>query len=192
MRNSLSYLEPVSHPVLFNAWKHHLRYLQAILLMARERGAEVLDQHINKIGHNMMDVYTGDFTPQQISEKIISELQLNGITDAHKYRIWLIQQNKGYTNLKIEDQSLWTLLLGKGKIYIHIHPARHSPCSIRVKALTLKSAIWISFELLRNPHNQINLDFINSIRKIRLQASPIKSVDLTDNLINLVRIMLGF
>lgn len=191
LRKYLPYLEPVSHQVLFNACKHHLRFLQAKLLIAREQGEEVIAQNIHKIGHNVIDLYTGLLTPQQISAKIISALQLSGVTDCHTYRTWLIQQNNGFINLEVEDQSLWTLLSGRGKQYIHIHPARYSPHSLRVKALTLKSAIWISYEMLRKPEIDLNLEFINSIRKRKLKASPIKSMSFTENLRKIVYLIIS-
>lgn len=191
MERYLSYLLPAAHPVLFNTWKHHLLFLRAKLLMAEQKGEEVLEHHIYKIGHNLMDLYTGHFTPQQITEKIFLTLPLMNVMSADSYYKWLMQQDEGYVNLKIEDGSVWTLLPGRGEQYIHIHPARYSPHTIRVKALSLKTALWLSYELLQKPEMQLDTDFINMVRKKRLQASPIRSGSVTYHLNRLTGLILG-
>lgn len=192
LRKYLPQMEPVCPPVLYNGWKHHLGFLQAVLLMAREQGEEMIDQNINKIGDNVMDLYIGQLTPLQVSAALVAALKTIGIVDFDSYRVWLTQQGHGYGNLQITDQSKWTLLLGKGEMYIHIHPARYSPHSVRVKGQTLKSAIWISYEILKANDITLHLDFINLIRKERLRLSPIKSLSLSSSLVNLIHLMLNF
>ena len=71
--------------------------------------------------------------------------------------------------------------------FVHIHPARYSKHTIRIKATTLKSIIAAKI-VLRNT-SSIGLSEMNTIRVKYLHLSPVKS--LGTNTFNLLK-MLSF
>jgi len=74
------------------------------------------------------------------------------------------------------DKSVWTLRLGENtERHIHLHPGRHSPQTIRVKAATLKTAILCLCLVNAGQTETIETVTINEIRKKYLNEPPIKS-----------------
>ncbi len=164
-------------PVLFNPWKHHLPFLYAMVLLALERGEELLTNNMVQMGHSVTDVYEGNLTPQAIASHIYSTLKKQGLDHERNYQDWLRQEQTHYRTITLSDQSQWTLLEGHSEKYIHIHPSRYSPLSFRVKSLTLQSAVWVLYEMKKLPRELAlkdeDIPFVNAIRKKRLQASPL-------------------
>lgn len=183
------YLAGVSSGVVFNPWKHHLKFLQAILLQSVEKGDALIRNHILTIGNNVTDLYCGNLSPSYISQYILEELNVKAVNNYTDYCQWINEQ--GYEILVLEDDSTWTLLIGEEPHYIHIHPARNSLRTLRIKALTLKSAVWLAYEVLKNQSN-IDLDVVNAVRVERLKASPIRSFSENAPLSRLLRLLLRF
>jgi hypothetical protein len=120
------------------------------------------------------------------------------------FRKW-VEQNNGYRLFQLSDESIWTIRISKGNIeqYIHIHPGRYSPLSMRVKSESLKTAIafWcIKFSMDQKP-NKYELNFNNTLFKtlpnketiniIRgyLNLSPVKKIDANSKVWNLFHLL---
>jgi hypothetical protein len=73
--------------------------------------------------------------------------------------------------------------------YVHIHPGRYSPHTIRVKANTLKTAIALSVWMKVYNHREINLELLNHVRREILAASPVKSLEGTEGFIKLFNLV---
>jgi len=58
------------------------------------------------------------------------------------------------------------------ELYVHIHPARYSPYTIRIKSATLKTAVMLKIRDVK----YLNTDSINAVRK-SIGFSPIKSME---------------
>ncbi len=136
-----------------------------------------------------MDLYLGKLTPHAIATEIIGRLNEFNAGSRVLFENWLFGRGGDYKLLTVSDGSVWTIRLGKNeKRYIHIHPGRHSPNTLRVKALTLKTAIIAAIS--GNENNLLNLEFINGIRVSILNASPLKSVSSTSGLGKIINILM--
>ena len=130
-----------------------------------------------------MDIYLGKLSPQMIAKEVIDELNRLGINSADKFKKWLTENHKHFKLLKISDASLWTLRLGiQEDRYVHIHPGRYSSHTIRVKALTLKTTITAMIGLKSKDVTNLDLEFINDIRRNFLGISPLKTLSFSSGL----------
>ena len=123
-----------------------------------------------------MDLYFGEYSPVKISEQILYYLHKKKIFSARKYQDWLSKDGKDYQLVELKDKSIWTLRLGDDvSRYVHIHPGRYSPNTVRVKATTLKTAILVLCSENIGEIKTIETEKINQIRKKYLNEPPIKS-----------------
>jgi hypothetical protein len=142
------------------------------------------------IGESQMDLYTGELTPGMIALQIIKLLQENGNYKKDQYLNYIGVQSTDYQTLQISDTSVWVLRLGEQEErYIHMHPGRYSPQTIRVKANTLKTAIALSIWIKVYDHRELTLALLNLVRKEILAASPVKSLSTTDGFGKIFRLV---
>lgn len=163
-------------PINFNCWKHHACFIKKQIESVKEiKVLEELKKHLLKIGESQMDLYFGGFSPSDISEQILSALHRIKIFEYEQYKSWLSKDGKHYQLVELKDKSIWTLRLGENsERYVHIHPGRYSPNTVRVKATTLKSAILVlCFEKI-GEIKTIETQSINRIRKRYLDEPPLK------------------
>ncbi|UPK67224.1 hypothetical protein [Chitinophaga filiformis] len=172
--------------ILFNALKHHRAYIH------RELGKmtpDTLPGRLKVLGNSQMDIYYGDLDIPALFEEVTAKVQEAGITDEAAYLEWL-KANGGYVEIVLSDTSRWVLLPGNepGK-YIHLHPARYSPHSMRVKATVLKTALAC---LLAHPDGALpGLSSLNQIRKNILGLSPVKDLDSCEHLWEVMRMLMA-
>lgn len=169
----------VPMPITFNCWKHHLQFVKEQIKNQAVAGAS--EQDLKKvllvIGESQMDLYLGNLSPLEISIEIINKLNQKKLSDKKNYTNWLSQSTKHYNLIAISDGSVWTLRLGQDeKRYVHIHPGRQSPLTIRVKAHTLKTAIVVAVQAQKMNTTLTQLSFINDVRKSFLNLPPLKSI----------------
>jgi hypothetical protein len=134
-----------------------------------------------------MDLYSGDYSPVKISEQILDCLHRNKIYSSDLYKDWLFKDEKDYQLLKLKDKSVWTLRIGENiERYVHIHPGRYSPQTVRVRATTLKTAIFLlCFEQL-GEIKSFETETVNNIRKKYLDEPPLKSFSTASGLGRLI------
>jgi hypothetical protein len=181
----------VSPPVLFNCLKHHLGYIREyIFATAHSKKMELLSSQLLLIGESQMDLYLGELTPGEIALQIIKLLQEDGNYVKNQYLNYISLQSTGYQTITINDTSVWVLRLGEQEErYVHIHPGRYSPHTIRVKANTLKTAIALSVWMKVYNHREISLELLNHVRREILAASPVKSLEATEGFIKLFNLV---
>lgn len=165
-------------PISFNCWKHHAGFIRKqISVCKNEKNLETLRNVLLKIGESQMDLYTGSYMPDFISRHIINSLKSLDVLSAEKYNDWLRVEGKDYRLFKLLDSSIWTLRLGTIPArYVHIHPGRNSPNTVRVRALTLKTAIFVRCWEKINNDQRVNVELINAIREKYLKEPPLKSI----------------
>ncbi len=155
---------------LLNTLKHHFPSQIAFVMEARTEG---FYKSLLKLGGSQMDVYLGGLSVQVIMKDCINGLISNGIVSYDNY-LEKILQNGGFFTTTISDGSKWVFRLGdQPEKYVHIHPGRYSPFTMRVKANQLKTVLCLLFEGITS----IDIDVVNTIRKERLSLSPIKSLN---------------
>lgn len=167
----------IPFPVIFNCWKHHAGFINGqIKLIGSENEIACLKSMLLKIGESQMDLYFGKLSPKEISELIINSLKSKKVFFLHKYQKWLLDEGNDYRLVTLKDKSIWTLRFTENtERYIHIHPGRYSPFTVRVKATTVKTAILVLAVIKTGEPNSINTEQINKIRQKYLNEPPIKS-----------------
>ncbi len=166
-------------PIKFNCWKHHALFIKKELKSIKsEAQINQLQSKLLKIGESQMDLYYGLYSPIEIANYIIKHLASISIKSNKEYKNWLCKDGSEYQKITLKDKSIWTLRPGdEEKRFVHIHPGRYSPDTVRVKALTLKTAIcFFAFAKIKSV-TEFDIDLINEARKICLNASPLKSVN---------------
>ncbi|SFW64347.1 hypothetical protein [Chitinophaga sancti] len=171
---------PIPANILFNALKHHKGYIRQQIATATPT---TLPGLLKKLGNSQMDIYYGYLTPERLFEEVLAQIPAE---TASAYLAWL---NGEYKEIILSDNSKWILLEGNvpGQ-YIHLHPARYSPESMRVKAPILKTAIACIVCHPRIVHP--DLVMVNQIRKTILQLSPVKDLAQCQHLWQVMKMLL--
>jgi len=175
-------------PINFNCWKHHAGFIKQQIDSVKEiKDLDQLKVYLLKIGESQMDLYLGMYSPINISEQILDCLHPKKIFSALLYKDWLSKDGKDYQLVELKDKSVWTLRLGDdAERYVHIHPGRYSPNTVRVKATTLKTAIFLlCFEQLGEVKS-FETETVNKIRKKYLDEPPLKSFSMASGLRRLI------
>ena len=168
----------VNPPINFNCWKHHASFIKKqIKTIQHINEMDTLRVRLLKIGESQMDLYFGNYSPNEIARQIIDLLKEKKVLLRENYMKWLKDDKENYQLVTTSDKSVWTLRLGESvERYVHIHPGRYSPQTRRVKALTLKTAI---LTLCCERSGELKLsgkELINEVRKQYLKEPPLKSV----------------
>jgi len=162
----LSNLPP---PFQFNAWKHHLAFVQDQLRQTKQ--PDNWQEKLRVVGNSVMDVYSGNLSLPEIQQSITLQLQHQQVYPIEEFFDWLKPDR--YKIIQLPDRSSWTLRQGEiPDYYIHLHPARYSLHSFRVKANLWKTAL-----MLVQKNSSLDLTEVNSIRKNILNLSPLKSME---------------
>ena len=160
----------MAYPFIFNRFKHHLQTVRAAL---RDASRAQIEINLKQIGDSIMDLYTGDLAVERIFEEIAQQLIELNIYESTLYESFL-KSNDNYFKLKISDGSEWVLLMGNDlKHFVHIHPARYSAHSMRVKATSWKTVI--AARAFADADVEIDLNYLNQIRK-KIDLSPLRNV----------------
>jgi hypothetical protein len=166
----------VPRPVLFNTYKHHAGALRARIASLPSAGPGALADlagRIAVIGSGLMDLYTGSLSPRSIAAHILGGLRSGGRLEWDAYRTWLDGQG-GYAVVTLPDESRWVLRLGDEQDrYVHIHPGRWSPASLRVRANVLKSACLVLAHVRLFGGDPMDRALINAVRKEHLGLAPL-------------------
>lgn len=164
-------------PVTFNPHKHHFGFLREQIDLWQKQEWEAVEKELLLIGGNLLDLYLGELTVEQVCKACIEYFGEKEINGAVEFKKWL--QPKDFRKIELSDQSLWVIKEGiNNERFIHIHPAKNSPHSIRVRATTLKTvlALLINNEKLTGDMRS-NLERVNQIRTGYLNLSPVKSLE---------------
>jgi hypothetical protein len=163
-------------PITFNTHKHHFRFLLQQIGVWKTLEWKNVEPELFLIGENLLDFYTGDLTVEEICNQCIHFFRLRNIRNRDSLLNWLNPYE--YRKIAISDSSEWVVKEGNdSEKYIHIHPAKFSPHTIRVRATTLKTviALMINTAEISAQMNE-NLLTVNQIRTMYLQLSPVKSL----------------
>jgi len=179
-------------PLTLNCWKHHAGFIKKQIEFYRDEtvSVEELQKTLLVIGESLMDLYVGELSPQKICDEIVSKLKSTGVLTFEAYNKWLFEKGNEYKLVEISDNSVWALRLGKKEErYVHIHPGRYSTLTIRVKALTLKTAITVLIINYEKNIPLIDTLRINEVRKKILNSPPVKKVSSNSAVIRVINIL---
>jgi hypothetical protein len=163
-------------PVAFNPHKHHLGFLKQKVHVWRLQPWEEVEQEILCIGTNLIDVYYGRLSVGQIYDEVNGFAGKAGLTDAQKLAGWL--GHKEYRKTMLSDQSLWVVRQGMNpECFLHIHPAKNSIFTVRIRASTLKTVVALKVFGIPEQEELLKLQVVNQVRVEMLQLSPIRNLD---------------
>jgi hypothetical protein len=166
----------VRPPVLLNTWKHHAGALRRRIAEAArggEAGLAALAGGMVVIGTELMDLYVGRFTPAEIAAKVVAQLHADGVLAPDAYRAWVAAEG-GYRLLTFaEDDSIWVLRAGDEERYVHVHPARWAPATLRVRANVLKTAVMALAFAAVHGGDPMDRALLNRVRADYLSLSPV-------------------
>jgi len=163
-------------PLTFNPHKHHLGFIfQQLKIWQNKEWPEITDE-MKVIGNNLIDLYYGKLNVTEICNECLFYFETRKINSPEKFEGWL--QPNEYRKIELSDKSMWVIKKGTTKHrYIHIHPAKNSPLTTRVRAATLKTAIAIKIQQKKfSNSNDLNLQNVNQVRTEFLGLSPIKNI----------------
>jgi hypothetical protein len=163
-------------PVAFNPYKHHLGFLKQKIKYWRSQPWDEVEREILCIGTNLIDIYYGSLPVRQIYDEVAEFAGKEGITDALKMAEWLGHEE--YRKTILSDNSQWIVRQGLNPGYfLHIHPAKHSMYTLRIRASTLKTVIALRVFGLQEQEKKLDLEAVNYARKKIARLSPIKRIE---------------
>lgn len=168
-------------PIMFNPYKHHFRFLLNEIEKWKQYEWSDVSEDLLSIGNNLIDFYLGSLSVNQLCAESINFFHSRKIISKNKFKKWIHATD--WKKIELSDQSKWLIKFGNNdERFIHIHPAKFSKHTIRVRATTLKTVIALMVnEISSDSLQKHNLLAVNTIRKERLGLSPIKSLHTPDS-----------
>ncbi len=193
MENSLLYtsFDPtLQFPIAFNGWKHHLRFLVNASIAARQQNmCSSFVKHLKNFGGTVLDVYTGLLSCKGIADELVDYLCNLGILTHKQFTAWLKCDGETFKQVELSDGSVWTITYGRfPQRFVHIHPSRLSPNTLRVKPSTLKTAIAYHcfYGCCCTPND---LEKVNDLRVSQFELSPVNRITINGPLFRLTKII---
>ncbi len=175
-------------PILFNCWKHHQNFiLDEIRKVGVSRDLYQLKTSLKLIGDSTTDLYIGTMSLDSIATFTDSFLREHQMVDKDSYLSWVNESTEQYKTIPFPDESVWVFKIGiePGK-YVHIHPGRNAPHTVRAKANVLKTAIAVNTKAMIDQSNPLLVETVNSVREELINLDPIKFVTLNQELGRLI------
>ncbi|WP_439880547.1 hypothetical protein ACSX1A_15475 [Pontibacter sp. MBLB2868] len=178
-------------PVLFHPLKHHLGHIVAYMKANRSSAVPDIQQDLLTLGTSQLDLYCGPLTPLQIAQETIDHLEKRDLLQPEKFSEYLSLTDNHYRCITLSDSTDWVLRWGviEGR-YVHLHPARYAPHTIRVKAAAIKTAIAAIMASWRLQTSEIDAKVINNARKEWLRLAPIKKISPTEGVGKILGLLL--
>ncbi|MBV8255976.1 MAG: hypothetical protein JO154_25500 [Chitinophaga sp.] len=172
--------------ILFHELKHHHAAVQFFLSHPPD-GREQQLHAIRTFGGSQFDLYYGSLSVPAIKAETLHQLQELKVDNKAAYHTW-IQAHHGHRTIQLSDGSNWTLRYIDHLSFIHLHPSRYSPHTIRIKANAMKSIVCY---LLWHPDHKGQLDIptLNHIRLHDLHLSPIANNGNTEELQKVLQLL---
>lgn len=166
--------EKIKIPVTFNPMKHHLNFIISEAEKLKFSSINEISDKLLVIGDNLMDLYTGKLSVDEILAEIQSVLSNLNVFTREDFCSWI--SSSDYKKLILSDSSTWVVKLSvNDENYIHLHPGKRSEFTCRVRGSTLKTVVacFANGKLPEKPHQ---LDEVNQIRFNCLNLSPVKTL----------------
>lgn len=163
-------------PVLLNPHKHHAAFLGERIkraVAAGPAGLAPLAGELVVIGTKLMDLYHGPFSPREIGEKVLADLKRARRDAPEAFRAW-VEAEGGYRVVEFpEDTSRWVLRFAEEDRFVHVHPARYSPFTVRVRANVLTTAVMALAYVKIHGGDALDRKVVNAVRRDYLALAPV-------------------
>lgn len=173
---SVFQLPDIYPPLTFNPHKHHLEFLKQQVENWKSFPWPQIEKELLLIGTNLIDLYCGKLTIDEICRQCLDFAKKETLFSAEQLNNWL--GPKEFQKIKLSDDSGWVIKQGLDSArFLHIHPAKYSPYTVRVRGTTLKTVV--ALQLLKNhtPIETPELEDVNRVRSEKLGLSPIKNLE---------------
>ncbi len=122
-----------------------------------------------------MDLYHGPLSPREIADKVMVELIAAKRETPGGFREW-VNTAGGYRVIEFpEDTSRWVLRAGDDARFVHVHPARYSPFTVRVRGTVLTTAVTALAYTGLNGGDPLSRSVVNAVRRDYLGLPPVGS-----------------
>lgn len=121
-----------------------------------------------------MDLYHGPFSPREVADKVLADLARARRDAPAAFRAW-VDAAGGYQVIEFpEDTSRWVLRAGdEDDRFVHLHPARYSPFTIRVRANVLTTAVLALAYTGLHGGDPLSRPVVNAVRRDYLGLAPV-------------------
>jgi hypothetical protein len=169
-------LPDIPPPITFNPHKHHLEFLKLQIKNWKSQPWTEVEKDLLLIGTNLIDMYCGKLTTDEICRQCLDFAEKKSLSSAEKLNNWL--ETKEFRKITLSDNSEWVIKQGLASArFLHIHPAKYSPFTIRVRGTTLKTVVALKTKTKLQPNKNPDLKEVNSVRSEKLGLSPIKTLE---------------
>jgi hypothetical protein len=125
------------------------------------------------VGTKLMDLYHGPFSPREIGEKVLADLKRGRRDTPEAFRAW-VEAAGGYRVTEFpEDTSRWVLRHAQEDQFVHVHPARYSPFTVRVRANVLTTAVMALAYAGVHGGDPLDRKVVNAVRRDHLGLAPV-------------------
>jgi hypothetical protein len=174
--NHISPRHSIASPVMFNPYKHHLRFLDGKINEWRKKSWAEAEEELRCIGNNLIDLYYGELTVDEICMECVDFATQKNITTPEKLAEWIHPLE--YRKTTLSDASVWVIKQGiEDGRFLHVHPAKYSSLTMRVRASTLKTVLAIKITASSPGASELTLHTVNRIRTEKLDLSPVKMLE---------------
>jgi hypothetical protein len=136
-------------------------------------GLRALADELVAVGTRLMDLYHGPFSPREIADNVMADLSAAGRETATEFRAW-VEAAGGFRVIGFpQDTSRWVLRFGDGERFVHVHPARYSPLTIRVRAAVLTTAVMALAHAELHGGDPASRAVVNAVRREYLGLPPV-------------------
>jgi hypothetical protein len=177
-------------PILFHPLKHHLGYLRAFTRQGATAPVAELKAALRTLGSSQLDLYTGLLPPLRIAQEVLTHLQAHNLMQANAYRTYLEATQGDYFAVTVSDATDWVLRWGRiaGR-HVHLHPARYTQHTIRVKANVLKTAVASVIASQKQGKVTIDTPLVNRVRVEWLALPPVKTFSAEEGVGEIIRLL---
>lgn len=173
----------IPKPIIFNPYKHHYYFIKEQIGYYQSKNGKDYRQMLLKTGNNLLDLYYGKLPVTQICNQCIAYVAKNNVLEKQAFVTWI--NSIGYEKIQLSDKSHWIIKKAEDQEnYIHIHPAKKSVYTRRVRATTLKTVIALKINSVNHP----TLEMANTIRLDVLNLPPIKKLEQEKGILKLMRL----
>jgi hypothetical protein len=162
---------------LLNLHKHHAGFLRERIVEAVDagnQGISTLSGELVVVGTKLLDLYHGPLSPREIGQNVVAVLKKRARNDVSAFRA-CVDSGGGYQVIEFpEDTSKWVLRSGdESDRFVHVHPARYSPFTIRVRATALTTAVLALARSRLHGSDPLSRSVVNAVRRDYLGLAPV-------------------
>ncbi|NIG56459.1 hypothetical protein [Chitinophaga sp. Cy-1792] len=168
--------------ILFHHLKHHLFSVRHFIQSSLPTDNKL--HTIKTFGGSQFDIYTGPLQTETITQEVLHYLIRQDLSNRDAFENW-VNTNGGFRTITLSDNSSWTLriqpaIADAAAPFVHLHPSRYSPNTLRIKANAMKSIVV--YYLLATDTTILNFTVLNVLREKHLDLSPIDPAGNTEEL----------